>query len=73
LRPAEVLFAGDSDQDLAGARAAGVPMVAIHHKRKIAPGLLKHPIAAVATPPEAFAWIRAAVLGGTQRPAPASR
>jgi HAD superfamily hydrolase (TIGR01509 family) len=73
LRPAEVLFMGDSDQDLAGARAAGVPMVAIHHERTIAPGLLKHPIVVAATPPEAFAWIRTAVLGDKRRPAPASR
>ena len=71
LPPAEVLFVGDSDQDFAGARAAGVPLVAIHHARMIAPGLLQHPIAVVATPPEAFAWIRTAVLGDKRRPAPA--
>jgi phosphoglycolate phosphatase-like HAD superfamily hydrolase len=73
LPPAEVLFVGDSDQDLAGARAAGVPMVAIHQDRTSAPELLKHPIAVVATPPEAFAWIRTAVLGDKRRPASTAR
>ena len=68
LPRAAVLFAGDSDQDFAGARAAGVPLVAIHHDRKIASGLLKHPIAVVATPSAAFAWIRTAVLRGNRRP-----
>ena len=71
LPRAAVLFAGDSDQDFAGACSAAVPLVAIHYNRKIAPGLLKHPVASVATPPEAFAWIRTAVLGGMQRPASA--
>jgi pyrophosphatase PpaX len=65
LRPAQVLFVGDSDQDLAGGRAAGVPMVAIHHGRQIASELLHHPVAVVTTPAEAFAWVRAAVLTGT--------
>ena len=64
LRPDEALFVGDSDQDLAGARAAGVPMVAIRHDREVAPELLKHPVAVVETPPQAYAWVRAAVLGG---------
>jgi HAD superfamily hydrolase (TIGR01509 family) len=64
LAPREVLFMGDSDQDLAGARAAGVPMVAIRHDREIAPELLTHPVAVVETPPEAYAWVRAAALGG---------
>jgi pyrophosphatase PpaX len=67
LPRAAVLFVGDSDQDFAGARAAGVPLMAVHHDRKIAPGLLEHPIASVATPPEAFAWIRTAVLGDKRR------
>ena len=62
LRPVDVLFVGDSDQDFAGARAAGVPLVAIHHDRAIAPELLQHPVAVVATPTGAFTWIRAAVL-----------
>jgi HAD superfamily hydrolase (TIGR01549 family) len=62
LTPVDVLFAGDSDQDFAGACAAGVPLVAIRHDRAIAPELLQHPVAVVATPTEAFTWIRAAVL-----------
>jgi HAD superfamily hydrolase (TIGR01509 family) len=62
LAPQEVLFVGDSDQDLAGAAAAGVPMLAIHHHRRIAPVLLRHPLAVVATPAEACPWVRARVL-----------
>jgi pyrophosphatase PpaX len=62
LPPAEVLFVGDADQDFAGANAAGVPFVAIRHDRAIAPELLKHAVAIVNTPTEAFTWIRAAVL-----------
>lgn len=73
LPPAEVLFVGDSDQDFAGARAAGVPLVAIRHDRAIASEFLQHPIAVVTTPPEAFAWIRTAVLGDKRRPATAAR
>jgi HAD superfamily hydrolase (TIGR01549 family) len=69
LAAAELLFLGDSDQDLAGARAAGVPMVAIRHGREIAPELLVHPLAVVDAPPEAYAWIRAATLEA--RPGPA--
>jgi phosphoglycolate phosphatase/pyrophosphatase PpaX len=64
LAPGAALFVGDSDQDLAGARAAGVPMVAIRQDREVAPELLKHPVAVVETPPQAYAWVRAAVLGG---------
>jgi phosphoglycolate phosphatase-like HAD superfamily hydrolase len=64
LTPGEVLFVGDSDQDFAGARAAGVPLVAIHHDRAIPPALLRHPVAVVATPAEAFAWLRSALLDG---------
>jgi HAD superfamily hydrolase (TIGR01509 family) len=62
LAPGEALFVGDSDQDLAGARAAGVPMVAIRHDREIAAELLTHPVAALETPAEAYAWVRGAVL-----------
>lgn len=64
LTPGEVLFVGDSDQDFAGARAAGVPLVAVHHDRAISPALLRHALAVVATPAEAFAWVRRALLGG---------
>ncbi len=59
----EVLFVGDSDQDLAGAAAAEAPMVMIRHGRVIPPGLAAHPIATVDTPAEAYTWIRHAVLG----------
>jgi HAD superfamily hydrolase (TIGR01509 family) len=62
LAPAQVVFVGDSDQDLAGGRAAGVPVVAIDHGRRIAPGLLRHPVAVVRDPPEAYAWVRKWVL-----------
>lgn len=62
LAPDEVLFVGDSDQDFAGSLAAGVPLVAIHHHRAVAPDLLQHPVAIVATPREAYAWVRAKVL-----------
>jgi len=65
LAAAEVLFVGDSDQDLAGARAGGVPMVAIRHGREIAPELLAHPVAVFDTAPEAYAWVRAAILDAT--------
>ena len=69
LPAAEVLFVGDSDQDLAGARAAGVPMVAIRHGREIAPELLAHPEAVFDAPPEAYAWVRAATLPAAPGPA----
>ena len=65
----EVLFVGDSDQDLVGARAAGVPMVAIRHGREIAPELLAHPVVVFDSAPEAYAWVRAATLGAAPRPA----
>jgi HAD superfamily hydrolase (TIGR01509 family) len=65
LAPEAVLFVGDSDQDLEGARAAGVAMVAIHHDRTFPPDLLDHSVALVATPAEAYASVRAAVLGRT--------
>jgi HAD superfamily hydrolase (TIGR01509 family) len=69
LPPAAVLFVGDSDQDLAGARAAEVPMVAIRQDRSSGPEPRHHPVVVVATPQEAFAWIRTAVLGGKEHPA----
>ena len=64
LRPDQVLFLGDADQDFAGARAARVPLVAIRQDRAIAPALLRHPVAVVATPTAAFAWVRGALLRG---------
>jgi HAD superfamily hydrolase (TIGR01549 family) len=64
LTPGEVLFVGDSDQDLKGGRAAGVPMVAINHGRRIAARLLRHPLAVVPHPPAAYALVRKLVLAG---------
>jgi len=63
LRSSEVLFVGDSDQDLEGGRAARVGVVSILHGRPIAPALLRHAVKVAATPAEAYAWVRAAVLG----------
>src|SRR5664280_1096264 len=54
LRPHQVLFVGDSDQDIEGGGAAGVPMLAIDHGRSIAPGPLRRPVAVVATPAAAY-------------------
>ncbi len=62
LRPDEAVFVGDSDQDLAGGRAAGVPTVIIHHGRHIAAGLLRHPLKVAARPAEAYAFVRKLVL-----------
>ena len=64
LKPRQVLFVGDSDQDIEGGCAAGVPMLAIDHGRKIAPGPLRNPVAVVATPAAAFRWIRDTVRAG---------
>jgi HAD superfamily hydrolase (TIGR01509 family) len=64
LKTGEVLFVGDSDQDFAGARAAGVPLIAIHHGRAIPPARLRHSFAVVATPAKAFACVRRVLLGG---------
>jgi HAD superfamily hydrolase (TIGR01509 family) len=76
LAPAQVIFVGDSDQDFAGGCAAGVPTVAIDHGRRIASGLLRHPLAVAPNPPSAYARVRkliqaGRVLGGiSSRPAP---
>jgi phosphoglycolate phosphatase-like HAD superfamily hydrolase len=64
LAPAQVIFVGDSDQDLAGGRAAGVPTVAIDHGRRIASGLLCHTLAVAPNPPAAYAWVRRRVQAG---------
>ena len=64
LRPRQVLFVGDSDQDIEGGCAAGVPMLAIDHGRRIAPGPLRRPVAIVATPAAAFGWVKTIVLAG---------
>ena len=62
LTPGEVLFVGDSDQDLEGGLAAGVPMVGIDHGRRIAASLLRHPVAVASNPPAAYALVRKLVL-----------
>ncbi|MFA5057649.1 MAG: HAD family hydrolase [Opitutaceae bacterium] len=62
LAPDQVLFVGDSDQDVQGSCAAGVPMVAIAHHRLLAPGLREYPRAIAATPTAAFIRVRAEVL-----------
>lgn len=64
LRPEQIVFVGDSDQDLEAARIAEVAMVAIRHGREIAPDLLRHPLAVADAPGEAFAWLRGALLAG---------
>ena len=64
LEPGEVLFVGDSDQDLEGGRAAGVPMVAIEHGRRIPASLLRHPVTVAAHPAAAYALVRKLVLAG---------
>ncbi len=64
LRPSQVLFVGDSDQDIEGGCTAGVPMLAIDHGRRIAPGPLRCPVAIVATPAAAFGWVKTIVLAG---------
>lgn len=62
LKPAEVVFVGDSDQDLAGGVAAGAAMVAIQNGRSIAPALAGRATAVVATPAEAYRRVRELVL-----------
>jgi pyrophosphatase PpaX len=64
LRPRQVLFVGDSDQDIEGGGAAGVPMLAIDHGRRIAPGPWRRPLAVVPNPPAAYAWVRKRVRVG---------
>jgi phosphoglycolate phosphatase-like HAD superfamily hydrolase len=64
LRPHQALFVGDSDQDIEGGCAAGVPMLAIDHGRSIDPGPLRRPVAVVATPAAAYGWVRNLVLAG---------
>jgi len=63
-KPAEVLFVGDSDQDLAGGAAAGASVVTIQHGRRMPPGLLRHALAVADTPAAAYAWVRKLVLVG---------
>ena len=62
LKPSQVLFVGDTQQDLDGGRAAGVAVVAIHPDPSLAPPLRGRPEMTTASPAEAYAWVRAAVL-----------
>jgi HAD superfamily hydrolase (TIGR01509 family) len=64
LAPAQVLFVGDSDQDLAGGGAAAVPTVVIDNGRQIAPELLQQAFAVVPNPPAAYARVQESVLTG---------
>ncbi len=64
LQPEEVIFVGDSDQDLAGGVAAGVAMVAIRNGRRIAPDLARKADAVTATAAGAFARVRELVRAG---------
>jgi HAD superfamily hydrolase (TIGR01509 family) len=67
LAPGEVLFVGDSDQDIEGGCAAGVPMLAIGRGGQTSPGSLGRPLAVVPDPPSAYAWVREKVLAGRSR------
>ena len=67
LKPKEVMFVGDSDQDLAGGHSAGVPTVAIGHGRRIAPEFLRHLVAVTPSPLAAYARVRQ-LLSRTGRP-----
>lgn len=64
LEPSQVVFVGDSDQDIAGGRAAGVHVVAIDHGRRIAPGLRRHSLAVVQDPSAAYERVRKLALVG---------
>ena len=64
LAPADVVFVGDSEQDLAGGRAAGVPTVAIDHARRIAPELLRGCLVVAPSPPAAYAAVKKRVQAG---------
>jgi HAD superfamily hydrolase (TIGR01549 family) len=63
LKPCHVLFVGDSDQDIEGGAAAGVPMLAIDHGRRIVPMPGRRPLAVVPNPWAAYAWVRKRVRG----------
>jgi HAD superfamily hydrolase (TIGR01509 family) len=62
LTPAQVIFVGDSHQDLAGGGAAGVPTVFIDNGRTIASELARQPMAVAPNPPGAYALVRKQVL-----------
>lgn len=61
-KPSQVIFAGDSDQDIIGGSAAGALTVLIDHGRRIPPELLHKAHAIFPDPPSAYAWVQNAVL-----------
>jgi HAD superfamily hydrolase (TIGR01549 family) len=63
LAPAQVIFVGDSDQDLAGGNAADVPTVFISNNRPSGIELVRPPLAVVPDPPASYAFVRRKVLG----------
>jgi HAD superfamily hydrolase (TIGR01509 family) len=63
LAPAQVIYVGDADQDLAGGDAAGVPTVFIANDRPVACELVRPPLAVAPNPPAAYALVRKQVLG----------
>jgi HAD superfamily hydrolase (TIGR01509 family) len=63
LAPSQVIFVGDSDQDLAGGDAAGVPTVFISNSYPGGIELVRPPLAVVPDPPAAYALVRKQVLG----------
>lgn len=58
----ETLFVGDADVDVLGGVACGVDTVLIRHGRDIAEAVAAQSWAAVATPAEAFALLRRAMV-----------
>ncbi len=61
--PGEVLLVGDADVDVLGGHAGGVETVLIRHQRTIAPEVTAACWRDVATPAEAYALVRASLLG----------
>ncbi|MBM3843607.1 MAG: HAD family hydrolase [Verrucomicrobia bacterium] len=61
--PAETLLVGDADVDVLGGHAGGVETVLIRHQRTIAPAVTAVCWRDVASPAEAYALVRARLLG----------
>lgn len=61
--PGEVLLVGDADVDVLGGHAGGVETVLIRHQRTIAPEVTAVCWRDVASPAEAYALVRASLLG----------
>jgi phosphoglycolate phosphatase/pyrophosphatase PpaX len=64
LPPQQVVFVGDSEQDMAGGRAASVPTVAINPGCQIAAELQRYPVAVAPNPSAAYALVGKLVLAG---------